>query len=98
MSQSTAYCMCAKKDSNLPVHFHVLTEPSLKSVSSQCARDKSSIARKPEVQSKLFKWLITFQKCYPPDFNFQSSQLTDKIFTVWSNVNYAPNLEEVYRA
>ena len=57
-----------------------LTEPSLNSVSSQCARDKSSIARKPEVQSKIFKWLITFRKCNPPDFNFHPSKLTDKNF------------------
>ena len=57
-----------------------LLEPSLNSVSSQCARDKSSIARKPKVQSKIFKWLITFQKCNPPDFNFHPGKLTDKKF------------------
>ena len=29
---------------------------SFYSVSSQCARGKSSIARKPEVHIKIFKW------------------------------------------
>ena len=80
MSQSTAYYMCAKKDSDQPVHLHVLTEPSLNSVSYQCACDKSSVA--PKVQSKHFQRLITFQKYNPPDFNFHPRTLTDK------NVHY----------
>ena len=83
------------KDTKLSKHTQIslcictfLTEPSLNSVYFQCARDKSSIARKPEVQSKMFKWLITFQKCNPPDFNFHPNKLTDKIFTIWSNINF----------
>ena len=72
-----------------------LTEPSLNSAFSQCARDKSSIAQKPEVQSKFFKCLITFENYNPPDLNFHPSKLTDKIFTIWSNVNYPPNLKKL---
>ena len=74
------------KDTKLPKPTQIslcictLKEPSLNFVSSQCARDKSSIARKPEVQSKVFKWLISFQKCNPSDFNFHPSKLTGKIF------------------
>ena len=33
----------------------------LNTVSSQCARGKSFIARKPEVHFKIFKWLKTFK-------------------------------------
>ena len=43
----------------------------LNSVSSQCARGKPSIARKPEE---------TFKHCNPPDFKIYPSKLTDKIF------------------
>ena len=52
----------------------------LNSVSSQCARGKLSIARKPEDHPKLFKWYKTFQKYNPPDFKFYLSKLTNKIF------------------
>ena len=80
MSQSTAYYMFAKKDSDQPVHLYVLTEPSLNAVSYQCACDKLSVAAK--VQSNHFQRLITFQKYMynPPDFNFHPNTLTDKNF------------------
>ena len=55
-------------------------ESHLNSASSQCARGKSSIARKPEDHPKIFKWLKAFQKCNHPDFKFYPSRLTDKIF------------------
>ena len=50
------------------------------SVSSQCALDKSSIAQKLEVYSKIFKWQKTFKKCNPPDFKSYPSKLTNKKF------------------
>ena len=50
------------------------------SVSFQCARGKSSNARKLEDHPKIFMWLKTFQKCNSPDFKFYPSKFTDKKF------------------
>ena len=52
---------------------------SLNSVSSQFARDKSSIARKP-AHSKYFLLLKTFKKCNAPDFKFCLGKLNNKTF------------------
>ena len=52
----------------------------LNSVSSQCARGKSSIARKPEDHPNILSGKKTFQKYNPPDFKFYLSKLTNKIF------------------
>ena len=52
----------------------------LNSISYQCSRGKSFIARKPEVNSKFFKLLQMFQKCNPPDFKFYLGKLNNKIF------------------
>ena len=49
----------------------------LNPVSYQCARGKSFIARKPEVNSKFFKLL---QECNPPDFKFYLVKLSNKMF------------------
>ena len=38
------------------IKFLLLRPKNLKSVSSQCARRKSSVARKPEVRPEIFKW------------------------------------------
>ena len=52
----------------------------LNSVSSQCARGKPSIARKPEDHPKVLSGKKTFQKRNPPDFKFYPCKLTDTVF------------------
>ena len=48
------------------------------SVSSLCARGKSSIARKPEDIPTFLIGKKTFKKCNPSDFKFYLSKLSDK--------------------
>ena len=57
-SEHSILYVCQNRLQSACAFARFLTEPSLNSVSAQCARDKSSIARNPEVQSKFFKWLI----------------------------------------
>ena len=41
---------------------------------------------KTEVDLIISQWLKAFQKCNPPDFNFQLGQLYNRIFPIWCNV------------
>ena len=53
----------------------------LNSVSSQCARGKSSFTRKTEVHSNFFfNGKKTFKKLNPPDFKFYLGKLNNKKF------------------
>ena len=59
----------------------------LNSVSLQCTRGNSSVARKIEVDPKLLSGK-TFQKCNPPDFKFYLGKLTNIFFPLWCNVQF----------
>ena len=61
-------------------NIHVFLITTLNSVSYQCARGKSSIARKPEIHPKHSLVAKTFQKCNPLDFKFYLGSLTNKFF------------------
>ena len=56
----------------------VMSQLKLNFIFSWCARDKSFIARKPEVHSILLVVKKTLKKCNPSDFKFYLSKLTYK--------------------
>ena len=56
----------------------VMSRLKLNFILSRCARDKSFIARKPEVHSILLVLKKLLKKCNPSDFKFYLSKLTYK--------------------
>ena len=60
----------------------------LKFISSQCARGKSFIAQNPEDNPQKINGKKTFQTCYPLEFKFYLGNLNNKIFPIWSYLNF----------
>ena len=66
-----------------------LSKKVINAISLQCTRGKSSVARQTEVDPKLFKWFLSFQKCNAPDFKFYLGKLTNIFFPIWCNVKFS---------
>ena len=58
--------------------FQTAIHSSINSVSSQCARGKSSIARKPKTIPNFLSGKKLVKNVTPPDFIFYRNKLTDK--------------------